>query len=79
MVLAAWVAITVLVWIMAYVWPLLGHLLVPLGATSMAFAVLVVGEGVAQEVRLTIRMRRYERQREAFLAHRKRFERKDGE
>lgn len=74
-----WFALTVTLWFMAYAWPLVGHALVLLGAIGMAFVVLFLGEGVIQEVRGTIRSRRYERQRAEWLAQRTRFERKDGE
>jgi hypothetical protein len=63
---------------MAYQWPVVGHVLIPIGAIVMAFVALFLSEGVVQEVRSTIRMRRYERdlarQRASFLAQRKRWE-----
>ncbi|MEV0149723.1 MULTISPECIES: hypothetical protein [unclassified Nonomuraea] len=70
----SWFALTVTLWITAYVWPLFGHVLVPLGAIGMAFVVLLLGEVVVHEVRGVVRARRYERQQAEWLARRKRRE-----
>ncbi|MEQ4726250.1 hypothetical protein [Nonomuraea sp. B19D2] len=71
---ASRLALTVALSVMAYAWPLLGHVLAPIGAVVMASVVVYLGEGVVQEVRGVIRMRRYERRRAAWLARRKRQE-----
>lgn len=68
----SWVALAVAMWVMAYVWPPLGHVLVPIGAIVTSCTVLFLGAGIAQEVRGASRMRQYERQRAEWLARRKR-------
>ncbi|WP_433235394.1 hypothetical protein ACQPYK_25265 [Streptosporangium sp. CA-135522] len=72
--LVVWFALAVALWVSSYVWPLVGHVLVPVGAVGVAFTALFIGEGVIRDVHGTIRMRLYERRMDrewaAFLAQR---------
>ncbi|MEU8195277.1 hypothetical protein AB0C10_16000 [Microbispora amethystogenes] len=44
-----------------FAWPIVGWVLIPFGAGLFAFLVLFLGEGLVDEIRLSARMRAYER------------------
>lgn len=79
--LVVWFALAIALVVLSHVWPPARYVLVSVGAISVAFTGLFVGWGVIQDVRSTVRMRRYEqrmdREREEFLAQRARFSRRE--
>ncbi|GAA1768341.1 hypothetical protein [Nonomuraea bangladeshensis] len=64
--IGSWAVLAVALWVLAYVWPLIGHIVIPAGAIVWAFAALWIGGGVVQEARSSLRMRRYERRAQAY-------------
>lgn len=79
MVLAVWATLTTMLWALAYAWPPIGHMLIPIGAVVGAYLALMGIEAIAQKTQHRRAVMRWRRQREAFLAARARHERAAGD
>ncbi|PRX66151.1 hypothetical protein B0I32_106287 [Nonomuraea fuscirosea] len=74
-VLVVWAALTAALSALAFAWAPVGYVLIPIGAIGVAFVVMVVVDGFAEELQRRRAVQRWQRQRAEFLAHRARFER----